>query len=87
MRRIPRPSRSTLLLACLALAIGVVGPSVDVAWKCRAGFETREACVWGKSLLPLSLAVSIFLVTPITFGILCLGRAAWRTFGSSRPSA
>jgi hypothetical protein len=58
------PRRSLVILACIALAIGLVEPSLEVAWKCRTGFETSEACVWGKSLLPLGRAVGIGLVAP-----------------------
>jgi hypothetical protein len=75
------------MLACIALAIGLAEPSLEVAWKCRAGFETSEACVWGKSLMPLGRAVGLVVITPLAFGLLLLLRWAWQMrAGRSRPS-
>jgi hypothetical protein len=78
--------RSLLILAGIALAIGLAEPLAELAWKCRSGFETSEACVWGKSYLPLGRAVGLLLIAPITFGVLLLLRGAWRmrTRGASR---
>jgi hypothetical protein len=65
-----------------ALTIGVGGPVVDVAYKCRESrarieaacgpqadgqgrdcpIATSEACVWGKSLLPVSLGASLLFL-------------------------
>ena len=70
-----RPSRSLLVLGCIALAVGVAEPPLEVAWKCRAGFESSEACVWGRALLPLGRAAGLVIITPITFGVLyCIRR-------------
>jgi hypothetical protein len=80
-------SRSLLLLACIALAVGLAEPPIEVAWKCRAGFETSEACVWGKSLFPLGRAVGLVIIAPITFGILMFVRWMWQMrAGGSRPA-
>jgi hypothetical protein len=82
-----RPRRSIVVLACVALVIGLVEPSLEVAWKCRAGFESSEACVWGKSFLPLGRAVGLVIIAPLAFGVLLLLRSAWRMVaGRSRPS-
>ena len=43
----------------IALAIGWAEPSIELARKCREGFETSEACVWGRSYLPLSRALGL----------------------------
>jgi hypothetical protein len=75
-----RPSRSTVVLGLVALVVAMSQPFVEVMWHCRAGYESSEGCVWGKSLLPLTAGVGLILVAPIVFGVLCLIRAAWRTF-------
>ena len=53
------PSHPRLPAVAAALALGVlvaVGVPYGELWRaCRA--PTSEACVWGKSLLPVSLAV------------------------------
>jgi hypothetical protein len=74
-----RPSRGTLLLGLVALVVALAQPFVEVIWKCRQGFESSEACVWGKSLLPLTSAVGLILIAPVAFGVLLIIRAAWRT--------
>jgi hypothetical protein len=65
-----RPSRALLVLGCLALAVGLAEPPLEVAWKCRAGFESSEACVWGRAFLPLGRAVGLVIITPVTFAVL-----------------
>jgi hypothetical protein len=42
--RLPTPS--LILRLAIGLAVGLVEPYLELAWKCRAGFETSEACVW-----------------------------------------
>jgi hypothetical protein len=74
-----RPSRSLVVLACIALAIGLIEPSLEIAWKCRDGFETSEACVWGKSFLPLGRAVGIVLIAPAAFAVMLVIRWMWRS--------
>src|SRR5688500_941143 len=59
------PSNSLLLCAALAIVIGLVEPSIEVAWKCRGGHETSEACTWGRSYLPLSRALGLLVVAPL----------------------
>jgi hypothetical protein len=75
-----RPSGTVLALILVALAVGLAEPSLEVAWKCRAGFETSEACVWGKSYLPLGRAIGLVFIAPLTFGVLMFVRGAWRTW-------
>jgi hypothetical protein len=74
-----QPSRGTLLLGLISLVVTIAEPVIEVIWKCRQGFELTEACVWGKSLLPLTSAAGLLLVAPIVFGVLCFIRAAWQT--------
>jgi hypothetical protein len=70
-------SRSLLLRAAIALAIGLIEPSLEIAWKCRAGLETTEACVWGRSYLPLGRAIGLVVIAPLAFAVLSLIRWAW----------
>jgi hypothetical protein len=81
------PSRSLLIRIGLALAIGVAEPYLELAWKCRQGLEASEACVWGRSLFPLSRAAGLLIVAPIAFVVLTIIGHLWWTRGSrSRPS-
>ena len=61
-----------------AILIGVLWPYVELAWKCRAGFESSEGCVWGRSYMPLSRWVEPLIVAPIAFFVLVLLALAWR---------
>ena len=74
-----RPSNSLLLGAAQAIIVGLVEPSMEVAWKCRSGHETTEACVWGRSYLPLSRALALLVIAPVTFAVLLLVRRLWRS--------
>lgn len=80
------PSRSTLVLIGLALAVGVAEPYLELAWKCRAGLQASEACVWGRSYFALSRAVGVILVAPLAFVALVVARHVWARRGhKSRP--
>ena len=80
-------SRPVLICVGLALAVGVVEPYLELAWKCRHGFETSEACVWGRSLLPLGHAAGLLIVAPIAFVVLMLLRQVWLiSWPGMRPS-
>lgn len=52
--RTRRAAAMFALAVFLVLAAGV--PFGELAWKCNQA-PTSEACVWGKSLLPISLGV------------------------------
>ena len=81
------PSRSTWILLGLALAVGLTEPYLELAWKCRDGFEASEACVWGRSYLPLGRAAGLVLIAPLAFAVLWVSRAVWTRRGPrSRPS-
>src|SRR3954465_7028420 len=61
VRRPMSNSRTSAVIALIAgPAIGVALPIVQVAFECREPHS--EACVWGKALLPVGLAVSGILV-------------------------
>jgi len=60
-----------------ALAIGIAAPHVELAWKCRQGFESSEACVWGRSYLPLTRWLEALIVTPVVFAVLVFLSWAW----------
>lgn len=59
-----------LLRLAIAVAIGIAFPYLELVWKCRDGFQTTEACVWGKAYLPLSRSVEPVIVAPIAFLLL-----------------
>ncbi len=42
-------------------------PYVEIAWKCRAGLETSEACVWGRSYLSLGKWLAPVIIAPVAF--------------------
>ena len=50
----------TFIAMGIGLLVGAAYPLIDLFLSCRA--PTSEACVWGKSLLPLTLGVSIPLI-------------------------
>ena len=82
------PSRPTLIRVGLALVIGLAEPYLEIAWKCRTGFEISEACVWGRSLFLLSRGAGLLIVAPLAFAVLTGIGHMWRRAGSgARPSA
>jgi hypothetical protein len=66
-----------LTRALIALATGIAEPYVEIAWRCRTGLETSEACVWGRALLPLGRWVAPLLVAPVVFVALTGMTWAW----------
>ena len=74
-----------LASAAAALIIGLAEPSIEIAWKCRAGRETSEACVWGRSYLPLSRALGLLIIAPVVFGALLLVRRLFLAVLHRRP--
>ena len=82
-----RPSRSLVLRLLVALAIGLLEPSLELAWKCRAGREASEACVWGRAYLPVSRALGLLVIAPVAFAVLTVLARVWRRNGEDpRPS-
>ena len=61
--------RDVWLAAALSLAVGLAEPYVELAWKCRAGFEASEACVWGEAYFRVAQMATIFILTPLLFGL------------------
>jgi hypothetical protein len=61
----------------IAIVVGLAEPPLELAWRCRAGFEASEACVWGKSLLPLARIVAPVVIIPTTLVILLLAEWLW----------
>ena len=55
--------------------VGAATPFVQVAFECRV--PQSEACVWGKSLLPVSVAVSTVVVGSIV-AIAIFALLEWR---------
>jgi hypothetical protein len=68
----------------VALLIGIAEPHVELAWKCRAGFETSEACVWGRAFLPLGRWLAPLFVAPLAFLALTALAWAWRRLRRDR---
>ena len=62
----------------LAAGVGILYPYLELLWKCRAGFKTSEACVWGKSYFPLSRIIEPIIIVPIVFLILVAIHYLWR---------
>lgn len=75
-------TRSRLLRGGVALLVGLAEPALEVAWKCRAGYEISEACVWGRSLMPLGRIIGLVLIAPLVYGALTLCMHAWRAWRS-----
>jgi hypothetical protein len=65
------------VLVAIAVAIGVAEPHVELAWKCRAGFEHSEACVWGRAFLPLARWLAPVFVVPLALGALLILAMGW----------
>jgi hypothetical protein len=65
-----RPSASLIVRVLGAVAVGLLEPYVEVAWKCRAGFESSEACVWGRAYLPLGRVAGLVIVAPLAVAVL-----------------
>jgi hypothetical protein len=75
----PRSPRAILLAqAAVAVTIGVLWPYAELRWKCRAGFEHSEACVWGRSFFSLSRYVEPVIIAPVALVVLVLLTVAWR---------
>jgi hypothetical protein len=66
------------VMALVALGVGLAEPYAEIAWKCRAGFEGTEACVWGRALLPLGRWVALVVITPVCFLLLLAVDWGWR---------
>jgi hypothetical protein len=60
------------LIFIIALAIGIAFPYLELAWKCREGLATSEACVWGRAYLPLGRWLEPLIITPIAFVIISI---------------
>ena len=58
------------LLLASALAIGIAEPYLEIAWKCRAGLEASEACVWGRAYFPLGRWLAPVIVAPVALVVL-----------------
>ncbi len=68
----------------VGLIVGIGYPFVDVALACRV--PTSEACVWGKAYFPLTLSVSLVLLSGIVTGSL-YAVLIWRRRGQSHDDA
>jgi len=74
----PSPRISFLVAIAAGLVAGVGYPFVDLALACRA--PVSEACVWGKAYLPLTLGLSLVLVSACVAGLTYAALACWRNF-------
>jgi hypothetical protein len=64
MTRRFRPHIARLVVAAV---VGIAYPHAELAWKCRAGATSSEACVWGRSYMPLSEWVEPLIIGPVVF--------------------
>ena len=62
--------RGRLARAAVALDVGLAAPHAELWVKCRA--PSSEACVWGRSFLPLTVPVYLVLVGGLTYAVLAL---------------
>jgi hypothetical protein len=62
-----RPHIARLIVAAI---IGIAYPHAELAWKCRASSLHSEACVWGRSYMPLSRWVEPLIIAPVVFVLL-----------------
>ena len=59
---------SAIVALIVGLSFGAACPFIQVAFECREA--ASEACVWGKALLPVSVAVStVFIGSIAAFAI------------------
>lgn len=71
------------LIATVSLVVPTLTVLADVGMKCDRD-PISEACVWGKSLLPLTMGVAAALATPLLYLVLTgLGRL-WVGYRSSK---
>ncbi|HET9426432.1 MAG TPA: hypothetical protein VFO55_13765 [Gemmatimonadaceae bacterium] len=83
-----RPRAATLMKLALAAVVGIAYPYLEIAWKCRAGASSSEACVWGRAYFPLSRWVEPLLVAPIAFlAIMLIDRYLVRRRQADSPPA
>jgi hypothetical protein len=62
--------RRRLVRAIVALGVGLAAPHVELWVKCRA--PSSEACVWGRSYMPLTIPVYLVLFGGLTYVVLAL---------------
>lgn len=67
--------RRSWIRIVVAVGVGTLAPWLELWWKCRAGREASESCVWTRSYMPLSRVVEPIIVAPLTFALLCAGAA------------
>jgi hypothetical protein len=60
--------RDIWLAVALSVGIGLIEPYVELAWKCRAGLEQSEACVWGRAYFRAAQLATLLILTPLLFG-------------------
>lgn len=63
-----RKSRN-YVVGVISMAVPLLAVVGDVVVKCQSS-PTSEACVWGKSFLPLTIGAAIMLATPLIYLVL-----------------
>ena len=71
-----------LIPLLLGALVGIAYPLIDLAVACR--LPSSEACVWGKSYLPLTIALSLVLLGGAT-AALTYALLRWRRNRGGRP--
>jgi hypothetical protein len=69
--RVCEVARRTTVIVWVAFGVvaGLLYPYGELAWTCREGHASSEACVWARAYFPLSRWVEPVIVTPIALGI------------------
>jgi len=75
---------SAIIALVVGPIIGAACPFVQVAVECRA--PASEACVWGKALLPVSVAVSTVVIGAIA-AVGAFAFLEWRRRAKERTDA
>lgn len=73
--------RERLGRAAVAVAAGLAAPHIELWVKCRA--PASEACVWGRSFLPLTVPAYLVVVGGLTYAVLALVDRARRKRGDA----
>lgn len=73
------------LAATVSLLVPALSVLADVGMKCDRN-AVSEACVWGKSLLPLTVGTAVALGTPLLYLVLTAVTRAWIAYRNPKAA-